>query len=71
MRGNSYKGLLSSSRLTSAGIGTSALRGCRGFAGPVPQPLWMSVILLYRLLGASLPYWIKYVKFTLYSACGC
>ena len=53
---------LSSSRKTSAGIGTmggslaghtnpDALPGCRGFTGPVPPPLWIRVSPEYSIVG--------------------
>ena len=54
--------MLRKRRPYTAGIGTflavslliancQPLIGCRGFNGPVPQPLWMSVILLYQIVA--------------------
>jgi|GEM_PF-7021749 hypothetical protein len=62
---------LSSSRIFTAGIGTFALSikhenqlGCRGFAGPVPPPLWIRVAVLGLLnYGGSLPYQTNQVNF--------
>ncbi len=33
--------------LTSAGFGTILFSGCRGFIGPVPPPLWMSIQFIF------------------------